>query len=81
MPRGYLKDTDYQLSDIEAYIRRKMREEKVTQSMLGESIGLGQSGVSEMLNKKTFTVEQLLKILTYLKADAATVGRLMVKGV
>lgn len=78
MPRiNSLDPTRNRLNRISDFIRREMRSQKIRQGEMAADLFISQQAFSVKLNKGTFTVEQLIRILDRLKTDSKTTGELI----
>lgn len=76
MARGYLKDKEYRMADIRAYILELMKEKKVRQWQIAVALDMTQARVSQKLDACDFNISELLTIFELLGADKEKVGRL-----
>ena len=73
MPRGYLNDTTYRLSDTRNYIKDLMKDKKKTQQNMADVLGISQGRFSQKLKAMTFSARELIVLFTELDADAEKV--------
>lgn len=78
MPRGYLKEKEYRMTDIRNYISNLMREKKVRQYQLAELLGISPGRMSQKLEACDFDIAELLIIFQRLDADEEKVGKLFI---
>lgn len=80
MPRGYLKTTEYALTDLTAVIKKEMRKQKINQTIVANQIGISQAAFSVKMSKDNLTVRELIVISRFLKIPSDLVGGIICGG-
>lgn len=78
MARGFLKEKEYRMTDIEEFIRKQMKVTKQDQLTVARKMGHTQSWFSKKLCKGTWEMSELLDLFKIIQAEADMVGRLFI---
>ncbi len=71
---GIYQKRDLQKAILKGYVEGLMRREGLTQAQVAKCFGKEQSWFSRKLNSGKFTVNELMLLFYYLKADVDGVG-------
>ena len=77
MPRVATNKHKYMVNDLYAYLIGRMRVMGVTQSDLGEQLGLTQQVVSSKLRKQQLTTLEIIEVLDVLEVGAETIAQML----
>jgi len=62
---------------VVAYIKQAMKDQKISQTKMAESLGMYQSGFSYKMSCKALTLDDLIRIFDILDTPKETIGELM----
>lgn len=80
MPRVAANKNKYLVNDLYAYLIGQMKVRGITQSELGEELGVTQQVMSSKLRKKQLSTLELIEVLDILEVDGGMLVKLMGRG-